>query len=132
MLTHPWCTFLYSSIHPRWALFSLLIFLLYPFTFWGSNPWNWHFLTAKCIKRGTGGLLFKMDDDNMQYVTSTSFLLLTYAKYLKRSSMTVSCGGTIITSRTLRTIAKKQVPYLPSLFSVWWNENTSIMFVGII
>ncbi|KMT06018.1 hypothetical protein BVRB_7g163480 [Beta vulgaris subsp. vulgaris] len=59
-----------------------------------------------------GGLLFKMDDDNMQYVTSTSFLLLTYAKYLKRSSMTVSCRGTIITSRTLRTIAKKQVDYL--------------------
>ncbi|KAF2325138.1 hypothetical protein GH714_023026 [Hevea brasiliensis] len=29
-----------------------------------------------------GGLLFKMSDSNMQYVTSTSFLLLTYAKYL--------------------------------------------------
>ncbi|KAH6755490.1 glycosyl hydrolase 9B13 [Perilla frutescens var. hirtella] len=29
-----------------------------------------------------GGLLFKMNDSNMQYVTSTSFLLVTYAKYL--------------------------------------------------
>ncbi|XP_057535931.1 endoglucanase 17-like [Amaranthus tricolor] len=59
-----------------------------------------------------GGLLFRMSDSNMQYVTSTSFLLLTYAKYLKRSRMTVSCGGTIITAKTLRTIAKKQVDYL--------------------
>ncbi|XP_021722295.1 endoglucanase 17-like [Chenopodium quinoa] len=59
-----------------------------------------------------GGLLFKMSDDNMQYVTSTSFLLLTYAKYLKRSRMTVSCGGTVVTARTLRSIAKKQVDYL--------------------
>ncbi|KAL9235736.1 hypothetical protein vseg_010475 [Gypsophila vaccaria] len=59
-----------------------------------------------------GGLLYKMSDSNMQYVTSTSFLLLTYAKYLKTSHMTVSCGGTIITPRTLRTIAKKQVDYI--------------------
>ncbi|XP_074278995.1 endoglucanase 17-like [Silene latifolia] len=59
-----------------------------------------------------GGLLFKMSDSNMQYVTSTSFLLLTYAKYLKASRMTVSCGGTIITPRTLRTIAKQQVDYI--------------------
>lgn len=59
-----------------------------------------------------GGLLFKMSDSNMQYVTSTSFLLLTYAKYLKASRMTVSCGGTTITPKTLRTIAKKQVDYI--------------------
>ncbi|KAH9605937.1 hypothetical protein KSS87_003612 [Heliosperma pusillum] len=59
-----------------------------------------------------GGLLFKMSDSNMQYVTSTSFLLLTYAKYLKTSRETVSCGGTIVTPRTLRKIAKKQVDYI--------------------
>uniref|UniRef100_A0A7C9A5Q8 Endoglucanase n=1 Tax=Opuntia streptacantha TaxID=393608 RepID=A0A7C9A5Q8_OPUST len=59
-----------------------------------------------------GGLLFKMSDSNMQYVTSTSFLLLTYAKYLKASRMTVQCGGTTVTPRTLRTIAKKQVDYI--------------------
>ncbi|CAA6654335.1 unnamed protein product [Spirodela intermedia] len=43
-----------------------------------------------------GGLLFKMSDSNMQYVTSTSFLLLTYAKYLTYSGKVVSCGGATV------------------------------------
>ncbi|CAK9148825.1 unnamed protein product [Ilex paraguariensis] len=59
-----------------------------------------------------GGLLFKMDDSNMQYVTSTAFLLVTYAKYLTSAHMIVNCGGTIVTPKRLRTIAKKQVDYL--------------------
>ncbi|KAK2364702.1 endoglucanase [Trifolium repens] len=59
-----------------------------------------------------GGLLFKMSDSNMQYVTSTSFLLLTYAKYLTTAHTVVNCGGTIITPKSLRAIAKKQVDYL--------------------
>lgn len=53
-----------------------------------------------------------MSDDNMQYVTSTSFLLLTYAKYLTSSHTTVVCGGTTITAKRLRSIAKKQVMIL--------------------
>ncbi|CAA7388874.1 unnamed protein product [Spirodela intermedia] len=43
-----------------------------------------------------GGLLFKMSDSNMQYVTSTSFLLLTYAKYLTYSGKVVSCGAATV------------------------------------
>ncbi|XP_057425042.1 endoglucanase 17-like [Lotus japonicus] len=59
-----------------------------------------------------GGLLFKMSDSNMQYVTSTTFLLLTYAKYLTSSHTVVNCGGITVTPKKLRTIAKKQVDYL--------------------
>ncbi|KAK6941025.1 Glycoside hydrolase family 9 [Dillenia turbinata] len=59
-----------------------------------------------------GGLLYKMSDSNMQYVTSTSFLLLTYAKYLTSAHKVVSCGGTTLTPKSLRIIAKKQVDYL--------------------
>ncbi|XWS31750.1 hypothetical protein CRYUN_Cryun23aG0102700 [Craigia yunnanensis] len=59
-----------------------------------------------------GGLLFKMNDSNMQYVTSTSFLLLAYAKYLTSAHQVVNCGGTRVTPKRLRTIAKKQVDYL--------------------
>ncbi|KAK7396912.1 hypothetical protein VNO78_18075 [Psophocarpus tetragonolobus] len=59
-----------------------------------------------------GGLLFKMSDSNMQYVTSTSFILLTYAKYLTKAHMVVNCGGTTVTPKRLRAIAKKQVDYL--------------------
>ncbi|KAF4364432.1 hypothetical protein F8388_007009 [Cannabis sativa] len=59
-----------------------------------------------------GGLLFKMNDSNMQYVTSTSFMLLTYAKYLTSARKVVTCGGTTVTPKTLRIIAEKQVDYL--------------------
>lgn len=59
----------------------------------------------------TGGLLFKMSDSNMQYVTSSSFLLLTYAKYLTSARTLVNCGGTVVTPKRLRSIAKKQVKY---------------------
>lgn len=50
-----------------------------------------------------------MDDSNMQYVTSTSFLLVTYAKYLTSARMVVKCGGVVITPKRLRNVAKKQV-----------------------
>nr|GEV46669.1 endoglucanase 17-like [Tanacetum cinerariifolium] len=59
-----------------------------------------------------GGLLFKMDSSNMQYVTSTTFLLVTYAKYLTKTHKVVNCGGMIVTPSRLRTIAKKQVDYI--------------------
>ncbi|CAN1353204.1 Endoglucanase 17 [Linum perenne] len=59
-----------------------------------------------------GGLLYKMSDTNMQYVTSTSFLLLAYSKYLTSSRKFVNCGGTIVTPKRLRSIAKQQVDYL--------------------
>ncbi|PON65855.1 Glycoside hydrolase [Parasponia andersonii] len=59
-----------------------------------------------------GGLLFKMSDSNMQYVTSTSFLLLTYSKYLTSSHNVVVCGGTTVTPKRLRAVAKRQVDYL--------------------
>lgn len=50
-----------------------------------------------------------MSDGNMQYVTSSSFLLVTYAKYLTSAHQVVNCGGIIITPKRLRSIAKKQV-----------------------
>ncbi|KAG5231722.1 endo-1 family protein [Salix suchowensis] len=50
----------------------------------------------------------QMNDSNMQYVTSTSFLLLTYAKYLTYARKIVNCGGTAVTPKRLRNIAKKQ------------------------
>ncbi|EOA37572.1 hypothetical protein CARUB_v10011914mg [Capsella rubella] len=59
-----------------------------------------------------GGLLFKLGESNMQYVTSTSFLLLTYAKYLTSARTVAYCGGSVVTPARLRSIAKKQVDYV--------------------
>ncbi|OAY83139.1 Endoglucanase 1 [Ananas comosus] len=60
-----------------------------------------------------GGLLYKESDSNLQYVTSTTFLLLTYAKYLQGSNGgSASCGSSTITAGDLISLAKKQVDYI--------------------
>ncbi|KAI9092323.1 hypothetical protein K1719_027823 [Acacia pycnantha] len=59
-----------------------------------------------------GGLLYKGSESNLQYVTSTSLLLLTYAKYLSSSSIGVRCGGSTVTAQTLVGLARKQVDYI--------------------
>ncbi|WOL13067.1 endoglucanase 1-like [Canna indica] len=59
-----------------------------------------------------GGLLYKESESNLQYVTSTTFLLLTYAKYLKANGGSVSCGASKITAADLISLAKKQVDYI--------------------
>ncbi|KAF3795731.1 Endoglucanase 17 [Nymphaea thermarum] len=59
-----------------------------------------------------GGLLHISSDCNMMFVTSTSFLLLTYAKYLTVAGTSVECGGLKVSPEKLRDLAKKQVDYL--------------------
>ncbi|KAJ4781412.1 Endoglucanase [Rhynchospora pubera] len=59
-----------------------------------------------------GGLLFKGSDSNLQYVTCTTFLLLTYAKYLTANGGSISCGSTTVSSKDLISLAKKQVDYI--------------------
>ncbi|CAL5060648.1 unnamed protein product [Urochloa decumbens] len=61
-----------------------------------------------------GGLLFKEGDSNMQYVTSTSFLLLAYAKYLSAAGASASCsgGGAAVPPPALVAAAKRQVDYI--------------------
>ncbi|KAM7258462.1 hypothetical protein ACFE04_014203 [Oxalis oulophora] len=59
-----------------------------------------------------GGLLFKGSESNLQYVTSTSFLLITYAKYLSSHGGVANCGTTTITTDKIIQQAKKQVDYI--------------------
>eukprot|EP00253_Pinus_taeda_P027911 PITA_27911 len=59
-----------------------------------------------------GGLLFEMSDSNLQYVTTTTFLLFTYAKYLTAAHQVVTCGGVTVTPTRIRTLAKRQVDYI--------------------
>ncbi|KAF3325077.1 endoglucanase 1-like protein [Carex littledalei] len=59
-----------------------------------------------------GGLFYKQSASNLQYVTATSFLLVTYAKYLRSTGATVSCGSSVVTSNSLISLAKKQVDYI--------------------
>lgn len=59
-----------------------------------------------------GGLLYKGSSSNLQYVTSTAFLLLAYANYLSSSGGAATCGGSKVTAENLITQAKKQVDYI--------------------
>ncbi|KAL7200051.1 hypothetical protein ACSBR2_022206 [Camellia fascicularis] len=59
-----------------------------------------------------GGLMYKLSESNLQYVTSITFLLTTYGKYMAASRHTFNCGNLFVTSRTLRSLAKQQVDYI--------------------
>ncbi|KAJ8430426.1 hypothetical protein Cgig2_025853 [Carnegiea gigantea] len=59
-----------------------------------------------------GGLMFKLSANNLQYVTSITFLLTTYSKYMKISQHTFTCGSVVVTPTTLRRLAKRQVDYI--------------------
>lgn len=56
-----------------------------------------------------GGLMHKSGYANLQYVTSASFLLTTYAKYMAATKHTFSCQGLAVTATSLRALAKQQV-----------------------
>ncbi|CAK9170351.1 unnamed protein product [Ilex paraguariensis] len=59
-----------------------------------------------------GGLLYKGSESNLQYVTSSAFLLLTYAKYLSTNNGVATCGTSTVTADKLIALAKKQVDYI--------------------
>nr|GLL21066.1 endoglucanase 17-like [Ipomoea trifida] len=60
-----------------------------------------------------GGLLYKSSICNIQSTTPISFLILTYARYLKKSKRTVDCGnGVTLTPTRLMQFAKTQVNYI--------------------
>lgn len=64
-----------------------------------------------------------MSESNMQYVTSTSFLLLTYAKYLTSARTVAYCGGSVVTPARLRSIAKNQVHLKINVLNTTWLYN---------
>ncbi|XP_059443129.1 endoglucanase 1-like [Corylus avellana] len=59
-----------------------------------------------------GGLLYKGSSSNLQYVTSSAFLLLTYANYLSSSGEAATCGSSKVTVEEIIKQAKKQVDYI--------------------
>lgn len=60
----------------------------------------------------SGGLLYKAQDVNLQYVTASTLLLLTYAKYLDTTHGVAHCGTTTFAADKLRALAKQQVDYI--------------------
>ncbi|CAN1857272.1 Endoglucanase 9 [Linum perenne] len=61
-----------------------------------------------------GGLMYKLPQNNLQYVTSITFLLTTYAKYIKatKTNYTFKCGNQVVNPNHLLSLAKRQVDYI--------------------
>lgn len=56
-----------------------------------------------------GGLMYKLPESNLQYVTAITSLLTTYSKYMAATKHTFNCGNLVVTTNTLRSVAKQQV-----------------------
>ncbi|GAA0156255.1 hypothetical protein Leryth_016576 [Lithospermum erythrorhizon] len=67
---------------------------------------------SSSTKYTRGGLMYKLEQTNLQYVTSITFLVTTYAKYMAAKKHTFHCGNLLVTSTTLRKLAKRQVDYI--------------------
>ncbi|KDP45582.1 hypothetical protein JCGZ_17189 [Jatropha curcas] len=58
-----------------------------------------------------GGLMYKLPQSNLEYVTSITFLLTTYAKYMKATKQTFNCGSLLVTPDSLLDLAKRQASH---------------------
>ncbi|KAI3873636.1 hypothetical protein MKX03_021689 [Papaver bracteatum] len=59
-----------------------------------------------------GGLLFIRKWNNMQYVSTSAFLLTVYSDYLKNAHQKLNCNGEMVKHQELLTFAKSQVDYI--------------------
>ncbi|CAN7123080.1 unnamed protein product [Brassica rapa subsp. narinosa] len=60
-----------------------------------------------------GGLMYKLPQSNLQHVTAITFLLTTYAKYMKATQHTFNCGNSVVVNPdTLISLSKQQVDYI--------------------
>ncbi|KAJ0237391.1 Endoglucanase 3 [Hirschfeldia incana] len=67
---------------------------------------------SSSTKYTQGGLMYKLPQSNLQYVTSITFLLTTYAKYMKSRKHTFNCGNSVIAPNALINLSKRQVDYI--------------------
>ena len=56
--------------------------------------------------------MYKMGASNLQYVTSITFLLTTYSKYMAKANHTFTYGNLVVAPDTLRNLARRQVKCL--------------------
>lgn len=66
------------------------------------------------VQRTPGGLLFRQRWNNLQFVTSSSFLLTVYSDYLTSSRKSISCAAGNVGASELLGFAKSQVKILPN------------------
>ncbi|KAI4303638.1 hypothetical protein MLD38_039243 [Melastoma candidum] len=77
------------------------------------------YFMCSCIGKGTsnvqrtpGGLLFRQRWNNLQFVTSASFLLTVYSDYLASAGRSLRCASGYVPPSALLSFAKTQVDYI--------------------
>ncbi|XP_056174192.1 endoglucanase 19-like isoform X2 [Syzygium oleosum] len=77
------------------------------------------YFMCSCLGRGTrnvqrtpGGLMFRQRWNNLQFVTSASFLMTVYSDYLASSRRNLHCSSGAIAPSALFSFAKSQVDYI--------------------
>ncbi|OVA01951.1 Glycoside hydrolase [Macleaya cordata] len=67
---------------------------------------------SRNVQRTPGGLLFRQRWNNLQFVTSSSFLLTVYSDYLTSTGKSVQCASGTAAPSELLSFAKSQVDYI--------------------
>ncbi|XP_022754167.1 endoglucanase 6-like [Durio zibethinus] len=67
---------------------------------------------SRNVQKTPGGLIFRQRWNNMQFVTSASFLAIVYSDYLTSSSGSFKCAAGNVAPSELLSFAKSQVDYL--------------------
>lgn len=67
---------------------------------------------SRNVQKTPGGLIYRQRWNNMQFVTSASFLLTIYSDYLSSARKSMQCAGSYVAPSELFTVAKSQVDYI--------------------
>lgn len=65
--------------------------------------------SSRNVQKTPGGLIFRQRWNNLQFVTSASFLLTVYADYLTSARRNLQCSSGTFTPTQLLAFAKSQV-----------------------
>lgn len=65
--------------------------------------------SGRNVQRTPGGLIYRQKWNNLQFVTSASFLLTVYSDYLQSAGRNIQCSSGTATPAELLTFAKSQV-----------------------
>ncbi|KAL1307838.1 hypothetical protein HN51_049738 [Arachis hypogaea] len=64
------------------------------------------------VQRTPGGLLYVRQWNNMQYVSTASFLLSVYSDFLKSTNQNLNCHGGTVDHEEILSFAKSQIDYI--------------------
>ncbi|KAJ8436564.1 hypothetical protein Cgig2_031505 [Carnegiea gigantea] len=67
---------------------------------------------SRNVQKTPGGLIYRQRWNNLQFVTSASFLLTVYSDYLSSAGNSMKCYGSNVSPSELFSVAKSQIDYI--------------------